>query len=133
MLIRDFRVSTMYYCYWFSLTDNYDYRLFIFCWQTWIEKKNRCLISLQAHSWHSILYTVMLLKHSMCFPLQHEEVQYYRTTSLWTCHSYTLLATVAWPRFWSTLNLFMSCCAIFSYIILGWCHYNLRWKYCLLF
>ena len=24
MLIRDFRVSK-YYCYWFSLTDNYDY------------------------------------------------------------------------------------------------------------
>ena len=30
-------------------------------------------------------------------------------------------------------NLFISSCTIFSYIILGWNHNNLEWKYCLLF
>ena len=32
-----------------------------------------------------------------------------------------------------TLNLFISFCMIFSYVILGWYHNNLGWKYCLLF
>jgi hypothetical protein len=33
----------------------------------------------------------------------------------------------------ATWNLFMSFCTIFSYLILGWYHDNLGWKYFLLF
>ena len=32
-----------------------------------------------------------------------------------------------------SLNLFMSFCMVFSYVVLGWYHNNLWWKYCLLF
>ena len=43
--------------------------------------------------------------------------------------------TDQWSRliFFFTINLFMSFCTIFSYVILGWYHDNLGWKYRSLF
>ena len=38
----------------------------------------------------------------------------------------------AWRRC-QIKNLFMSFCTIFLYVILGWYHNNMGWKYCLLF
>ena len=46
-------------------------------------------------------------------------------------------ATKEFRHFWRSIfifiNLFMSLCTIFTYVILGRYHDNLGWKYCLLF
>ena len=80
-----------------------------------------------------LVFSCSLQLHHSHFSLCHAGV----TKVLWKFVSSLGLAVSIWTlaRFFFQLikNLFRSFCTIFSYVIFGWYHDYLGWKYCLLF
>ena len=108
-----------------------------------LEKKVRSIVQKANPMYIKVFFVVLQQRRQKCRI-------WLQSRKLWPSKTHSLMQLQIWAGRWrrsctlekkirsivqniNPKNLFMSFCMIFLYIILGWYHNNLGWKYCLLF